>query len=123
MKGVETHPTGSGLPTPSFAGRRCVGMPCDPHFHCLLLLHRQTTQACDEGRNLPVGGSVPALQPCSDGSELFLLHQLDIDIASVEQAIPGQKAGLMDYPLGTHWMRYREQLANVFYDYFDAVKL
>ncbi|HMF38786.1 MAG TPA: hypothetical protein VKF17_19280 [Isosphaeraceae bacterium] len=54
---------------------------------------------------------------------MFLLHQLDIDIASVEQAIPGQKAGLMDYPLGTHWMRYREQLAHVFYDYFDAVKL
>jgi lysophospholipase L1-like esterase len=31
-------------------------------------------------------------------------------------------AGLKDYPSGAHWMRYGEQLARVFYEYFDAVK-
>jgi hypothetical protein len=31
-------------------------------------------------------------------------------------------AGLKDYSSGAHWSRYGEQLARVFFEYFDAVK-
>jgi lysophospholipase L1-like esterase len=31
-------------------------------------------------------------------------------------------AGLKDYPSGARWMRYGEQLARVFYEYFEAVR-
>ena len=49
------------------------------------------------------------------------LERYGID-AAVHEFNVNWIAGLKDYPSGAHWMHYGEQLARVFYEYFDAVK-
>jgi hypothetical protein len=49
------------------------------------------------------------------------LERYGID-AAVHEFNVNWIAGLKHYPSGTHWRRYGEQLARVFYEYFDAVK-
>jgi lysophospholipase L1-like esterase len=48
------------------------------------------------------------------------LERYRID-AAVHELNVNWIAGLKDYPSGAHWKRYGEQLARVFYEYFDAV--
>jgi lysophospholipase L1-like esterase len=48
------------------------------------------------------------------------LERYGID-AAVHELNVNWIAGLKDYPSGAHWRRYGEQLAHVFYEYFDAV--
>ena len=49
------------------------------------------------------------------------LERYGID-AAVHEFNVNWIAGLKDYPSGAHWVRYGEQLARVFHEYFDAVK-
>jgi murein tripeptide amidase MpaA len=49
------------------------------------------------------------------------LERYGID-AAVHELNANWIAGLKDYPSGSHWKRYGEQLARVFYEYLDAVK-
>ena len=49
------------------------------------------------------------------------LERYGID-AAVHELNVNWIAGLKDYPSGAHWEHYGEQLARVFYEYFDAVK-
>ena len=49
------------------------------------------------------------------------LERYGID-AAVHEFNVNWIAGLKDYPSGSHWVRYGEQLARVFQEYFDAVK-
>jgi lysophospholipase L1-like esterase len=49
------------------------------------------------------------------------LERYGID-AAVHELNVNWIAGLKDYPSGAHWSRYGEQLARVFFEYFDAVR-